>query len=352
MNKLPIYDVMINDEEQGVSFISLVSEPAIQVDWIKLSAEQQINFAADEDKQMLYGPFLIPNKLIYRNSPEMGEYFVRFSEEQIQKIAHKFNADLNSNNLNFEHSNKKVEATVVENWLVDEEYDKSKKFGFDLPKNTWFGGVFVKDKEFWTSEVKTENVKGFSVEVLAELELALKKINKTDMNKTEIKLASAMLIDGETTVYFDGELAVGTAIWMDEAMSQPAPDADHILADGTTVTTVGGIVTEIEAPEIVEAGKEKKEEAAVAVTDVPTYDQVSSMVDSRFSELMAEITALKTEIEKMKGETSSVSEGLSKVKETLSNTPAAESIQKDKKPKMASDFELALNRVKAFAGKK
>lgn len=351
MNKLPIYDVVINDEEQGVSFISLVSEPAIQVDWIKLSTEQQINFAADEDKQMLYGPFLIPNKLIYRNSPDMGEYFIRFSEEQIQKIAHKFNADLNSNNLNFDHSNKKVEATVVENWLVDEEYDKSKKFGFDLPKNTWFGGVFVKDKEFWTSEVKTENVKGFSVEVLAGLELALKKINKIDMNKTEIKLASAMLIDGETNVYFDGELTVGTAIWMDEAMSQAAPDTDHILADGTKVTTVGGIVTEIEAPEI-EAGTEKKEDAAADVTDVPTYDQVSSMVDSRFSELMAEITALKDEIEKMKGETSSVSEGLSKVKETLSNTPAAESIQKDKKPKMASDFELALNRVKAFAGKK
>jgi len=350
MNKLPIYDVVINDDEQGVSFISLVDEPAIQVDWIKLAEEHSLSFAADEEKQMLYGPFLIPDKLIYRNSAEMGEYYVRFSKEQIQKIARKFNADLNNNNLNFQHSNKKVEATVVENWLVDATHDKSKKFGFDLPENTWFGGVYVKDKEFWDSEVKTENVKGFSVEVLAELELALKKINKIDMNN-EIKLASATLIDGETIVYFDGELAIGTAIWMDEAMSQPAPDADHILADGTTVTTVGGIVTEIEAPEIVEAGKEKKEEAADAVTDVPTYDQVSSMVDSRFSELMTEITALKDELEKMKGDTTSVTEGLNKVKETLSSTPAAESIQKDKKPKMASDFELALNRVKAFAGK-
>lgn len=348
MNKnLPIYDVVINDDEQGVSFISLVDEPAIQVDWIKLAEEEQMSFAADQDKQLLYGPFLIPDKLIYRYSDKMGEYYVRFKKEEIEKIARKFNSDLNNNNLNFQHSDKKVDATVVENWLVAEGKDKSMKFGFDLAEGTWFGGVYIKDSEFWNEEVKTEKVKGFSVEVLAELELALKKIN-THMEK-EIKLASATLIDGETIVYYDGELAVGTAIWMDEAMSQPAPDADHILADGTKVTTVGGLVTEIEAPETVveEAKKDEKNKMA----DVPTYDQVSEMIDSRYSELINEITALKKEIEAMKGTTDTVQAALSQVKETLSNTPATTSIsdKKEVKAKLAKDFDFALERVKSFA---
>ena len=345
-NNLPIYDVVINDEEQGVSFISLVDEPAIQVDWIKLAQEEQMAFAADQDKQLLYGPFLIPDKLIYRYSDKMGEYYVRFKKSEIEKIARKFNSDLNNNNLNFQHSDKKIDATVVENWLVAEGSDKSQKFGFELTDGTWFGGVHIKDSEFWTQEVKTEKVKGFSVEVLAELELALKKIN-THMEK-EIKLAEATLIDGVTIVYYDGELAVGTAIWMDEAMSQPAPDAEHILADGTKVTTVGGLVTEIEAPEVVEeAKKDEKDKMA----DVPTYDQVSEMIDSRYSELINEITALKKEIESLKGTTDTVQEGLSKVKETLSNTPATTSIsdKKEVKAKLAKDFDFALERVKSFA---
>lgn len=34
---LPIYDIKLTDDTQGVGFISLVDEPAIGVDWIKLS---------------------------------------------------------------------------------------------------------------------------------------------------------------------------------------------------------------------------------------------------------------------------------------------------------------------------
>lgn len=343
--KLPIYDVVINDDDaQGVSFISLVDEPAIQVDWIKLAKEEQMSFKADGDKQILYGPFLIPNKLIYRYSDQLGEYYVRFSKEQIEKIARKFNGDLNNKNLNFQHTDQKVDAVVVENWLVDEEYDKSKKFGFNLEEGSWFGGVYVKDTEFWNEKIKTEEVKGFSVEVLAELELALQKINQNNMQKEDIKLANVMKIDG-TPVYFDGvELSVGTAVFMDEALTEPAPDGEHILEGGMKIMVSGGLVSEImEVEDSVEA-------AEATATESISMEQVQEMVNARFAELNDEITALKKELETMKGSTE---QKMSSIEEKLSNTPAATSITSKEAPKakVLNDFETALSRVKAFAQK-
>ena len=241
--KLPIYDIVLSEDDlsQGVGMISLVDDPAIKVNWIKLAKQTSLSFKSDKEKQMLYGPFLIPNMLIYRSDEHNGEYYVRFSREEIDKIATKFNEDLNSKNINFMHSDVKVDAFVAQNWLIENEQDKSRGLGFDLPEGTWFGGVKVKDNNFWQDKVKSEEVKGFSVEILADLELSLK--NKEN-NMKKLKFASATLQDG-TVVYYDGELAVGTAVFLDEALTEKAPDADHVAEDGTIVVTVDGVVTEI-----------------------------------------------------------------------------------------------------------
>lgn len=346
--KLPIYDVVISDDEmQGVSFISLVDEPAIQVDWIKLAKEEQMAFKAEADKQILYGPFLIPNKLIYRYSQQLGEYYVRFSKEQIEKIARKFNEDLNNKNLNFQHTEEKVDAVVVENWLVDAEFDKSKKFGFNLEEGTWFGGVFVKDQEFWNEKIKTEEVKGFSVEVLAELELALQKINQKNMQKENIKLANVMKTDG-TPVYYEGtEFVVGTPVFLDEAMTEPAPDGEHMLEGGMKIIVTNGLVSEI--MEIEESVDTEVDAAVEAIS----MEQVQEMINTRFAELNDEVTALKKELEMLKGKEKGYEEKMSSIEEKLANTPAAVSITSKEQPKakLLNEFELALSRVQSFAKK-
>lgn len=345
--QLPIYDIVIDEsDEQGVSFISLVDTPAIGVNWITLAEQQpiKIEFKADTEKQMLYGPFLIPNMLIYRRDDKNGEYYVRFSEEQIYKIAEKFNKDLNNKNINFQHTNQQVEAFVAQNWVIEGEQDKSKSLGFELPTGTWFGGVKVTDSEFWSDKVKNEEVKGFSVEILADLQLALQKINKIDMQK-EIKLANVMKTDG-TPLYYDGtEFVVGTAVFMDEAMTQPAPDGDHMLEGGLKITITNGMVEEI--------SQEMPEEAPVAQESL-SMDQINEMINVRFTELNDEITNLKKALDEIKGTSTSNAEQMQAIKETLSAIPAAPSIasKEVKKSKVASEFETALNRVQEFAKRK
>jgi len=343
MRELPIYDIKLTDDNQGVGFISLVDVPAIGVDWIKLSNESQLSFKADKEKQLLYGPFLIPNKLIYRHDEKMGEYYVRFSKEEIEKIASKFNEDLNNKNINFQHSDQKVEAFVASNWMIDGEQDKSRNMGFDLPEGTWFGGVKVKDLSFWTDKVKTDEVRGFSVEILADLELALK--NKEQKMEKEIKLASAKLADG-TPIYYDGDLVVGTALFIDEAMATPVPaqagvETEWMLEDGVTkVYTVDGLITKIETETPAEQPL-----AEVPVAQSLTAEEVSLMIDTRFSELMDEVTKLK-ELVGQKDE--AMNNYKKEVEEKFSATAATKSITKAE-PKMDDKFSKVEARIKEFA---
>jgi len=342
---IPIYNIVLKDGNQGVGMISLVDDPAIGVDWIKLSKQEvSMAFKANKDKQLLYGPFLIPNMLIYRKDDKMGEYYIRFSKEEIAKIADRFNEDLNNKNINFMHTDEKVEAFVASNWMIEGEQDKSHNLGFDLPEGTWFGGVKVKDEKFWIDKVKSDEVKGFSVEILADLELSLK--NKEQVMEKEIKLGSATLKDG-VQVYWDGDFGMDTAIFIDEALTQPAPDADHVLEDGTIVTTKDGKVVEIK----VSAIKEDAASLAVAEPVVPnastplTAEEVSAMIDARFSDLMDEISKMKTLIGDGQVEMSKYKES---IEEKFSSTPATKSINKPES-RVDANFTKEEARIREFA---
>jgi len=79
--------------------------------------------------------------------------------------------------------------------------------------------------------------------------------------ETPKEFAQATLEDG-TMVQWEGELKEETALFVldAEGLQVEAPDATHILSDGTKVTTVNGIVTTIE-----QAGEEQGEELMQAV---------------------------------------------------------------------------------------
>jgi hypothetical protein len=347
-----------------------------------------INFATDEEKKMLFGPFLIPNKLIYRKDETNGEYYVRFSSGEIKKIAEKFNEQLKNKEINLMHTDESVNAFVFENWVIEGSDDKSKKFGFDLPEGTWFGGVKIKDDKFWNDEVKSEKVKGFSVEILANLELKMiKKIKKQSMKKeVNLDLGSSMLGDGTTPIFYDGDMIeVGTAIFTDEAMTVPADDDRWVLEDGRTIVVIDGAVESIEdgmslaadgpcyegyemvGTKIDENGKEvpncvpvkdgKPEpmEAAadpMAPMETPgapalTSEEVTLMIDSRYQELMDEITNLKN---MMGDKEKEYQEYKKQITEKFKMTPSETSIKKDvAKTRFNDKFSEMEAKVKAFA---
>ena len=125
------------------------------------------SFASLDEKQMLVGPLMVPNKLIPRVDENGDGYYVYFTEETIRKLSYKMMKDKLIDSVNIEHDNadRVDDAYLVESWLIEDDMtDKSKKYGFDLPNGTWMGMYKIDNKKIWEDYVKTGLVKGFSVE--------------------------------------------------------------------------------------------------------------------------------------------------------------------------------------------
>ena len=158
---------LILDEDQediGVDAISIVESPAIESDFVALK-NQEIKLAeVDKEKKILMGALLIPNKPIYRNGEE-GEYYIYFSKDTIVKASQMFLQNGKQSNSTLEHSKALNGLTLVESWIVEsKEKDKTAIYGLDVPVGTWMGSVKVNNDDVWNEYVKTNKVKGFSIE--------------------------------------------------------------------------------------------------------------------------------------------------------------------------------------------
>jgi hypothetical protein len=152
------------DEQSGIDAVSVVHSPAIEENFIALNKHEIELKEVDTEKRILMGAALVPNKQIYRRNAKNEEYYIYFSSDTIRKASELFLMRSNQNNATYEHEKKLTGLSVVESWIIeDEEKDKSKLYGFDLPKGTWMISMKVNNEEVW-KDVKEGKVKGFSIE--------------------------------------------------------------------------------------------------------------------------------------------------------------------------------------------
>lgn len=163
---MKIIELVLDENEQytGVYAVSVVDNPAIEENFIKLSQQKMQLATVDGEKKILMGPALIPNKQIYRKNEKYGEFYIYFSEDTIRLASELFFRNSKQNNATYEHDKEIDGMTVVESWLIeDPAKDKSAIYGFDLPKGTWMISMKVNNSDVW-AKVKAGEVKGFSIE--------------------------------------------------------------------------------------------------------------------------------------------------------------------------------------------
>lgn len=159
-----IVELIIEKDLDGIDAVSLVDAPAIEENFIALNKEYKMDLAeVDAEKRILMGAALIPNKQIYRKNGK-DEFYVFFSEATVKKASELFLKNGNQSNATLEHKAKFDGATVVESWIIDNpDMDKSKQYGFSLPKGTWMISMKIEDDKVW-ADVKDGKYKGFSIE--------------------------------------------------------------------------------------------------------------------------------------------------------------------------------------------
>jgi hypothetical protein len=167
--------------------ISLVSEPAIEEDFLLFNSQSLKFKTIDDEKRVLTGPAMRPDINIPRKD-EMGNlYYGYFSKDTVRKCAEIFfKKGSNANNTNLEHEFEIDGVFVFESWIVeDPEMDKAKALGFkNIKAGDWFVSMKIDNDTVWNNYLKTGLIRGFSVEVKAsEIEIMekLKSIMSEDI---------------------------------------------------------------------------------------------------------------------------------------------------------------------------
>lgn len=179
---------LILDEQQmanGVDAISVVESPAIESNFIALNSHKVEFKAIDNEKRLLIGPALIPNKPIYRNQ-DGEEFYVYFSKGTVKQASEIYLMRGKQNNATLEHELKLNGMSLVESWIKEDmEKDKSALYGMTDPIGTWMIAMKVNNDDVWNNYVKTGKVNGFSIEgFFADKGQALAK----QMSKEEVIL--------------------------------------------------------------------------------------------------------------------------------------------------------------------
>lgn len=235
--KVPVYNCIIDENEEdksGIYAISFVDRPANEVEFIALGEKKEVQLSRNIQKQILTGVVLKPEQLIYRKSEEDGDFFIKFSEEEIEKIAHKMmKTGVALHNTTHQHQLPLSGNYLTELWIVeDPQCDKSHALGFkNLPKGTLMCSYKIQDKNYWENEVMTGNVKGFSLEGFFSQEISMAKMNRnsnnTNMPMIKKKNKSYTLLRRLKNL-LSGIEAVGKA----DTTASGTPYVIFVLADG------------------------------------------------------------------------------------------------------------------------
>jgi hypothetical protein len=273
MDKLPLFDISLEDIAQGMYKISLVDKPAIEEDFIHFNEVEKVQMFADEKKKEVVGPIMIPNKEILRFSPDMGYYYVRFTEETIQQIMYKYSKEGLFNAFGINHSYDTDEVVMLEVWTKESDNDKSVDYGYKLPNGTVFVKAKIESDELFTA-IENGEINGFSIEIKADIKPTInneeqmnefafaKELGKLEaqfeamMNKYEARIEA---LENENNVLLEAVTSVEEKFAsVDSLKSAIEMIQQHIESMGTSEEKEMGEHTEDEEKE--EMASEEKEE--------------------------------------------------------------------------------------------
>lgn len=164
MEQLETIELFIDDlEETGIEAISLVEYPAIEENFVALSKQKIKLQTMDEEKRLVIGLALVPNKKIYRNNKGF-EYNITFSEQTVRKAAEKYLKSLKIHNATVEHETEVDGVYLTESWIVeDSKKDKTSIYGLNAPEGSWAVSMRIENDDVW-EKVKAGEYLGFSIE--------------------------------------------------------------------------------------------------------------------------------------------------------------------------------------------
>lgn len=249
----------------GMFYVSLVDEPAVERDFMAFSATPKIPVCAisNEEKRLVRGVLMRADFPIYRVAPNGAEFYLVFTPQTIRRMTERFLEQGNQGNVNTMH----VTGSDVDGVNLVQLFIKDKSAGIDpagfedVEDGSLFGEYHVANDAVW-EEIKAGKFRGFSIEGLFTITEEAQQFNKhinsmAKLEKLKTRLAKLLAEFGVVStdkgaLYWDGDedLKAGDMVQKESESGErsAAPDGQYTTEDGKTITVVDGKVSEIVDP--------------------------------------------------------------------------------------------------------
>lgn len=286
--KYPIYRLVLGDDNEGITCISLVDEPAMELPMYAFR-DEKFRFSTDEEKHNIISCIARVDFPILRIDGSGNPYYVVFQKDTVEELRNRLMTRGYSQCISLDHDGHLIEGiSLVELFVKDSEKGLDPK-GFDeAGEGSLFGIYHIEDEGLW-SKVKNGEFGGVSLESYFRIE---EINNNKHLNMNKIKeMLKAVFLEFNTLVTDkadlmwdeDGELLVGYNVYVEKDGEKIAAEDGEYKADGKVFVVKDGKIDEIKEPEV-EKPEEKVEAEEVAVDD------------PRFTEFNERIVALENKI--------------------------------------------------------
>lgn len=341
MNKnLPLYEALINDLEDGIFAVSLVSAPATESNWQCFSKEEQMYSIENEEEHIITGVIMLANYPIFRRDDSGYEYNIVYKPETIKLMSEKMLKDMAHNQIDIEHNGCILPpgtVNLVEIYIKDSEKGISPNFLKDIPDGSLIGSYKIHDDVLWNM-CKEGTLHGFSLAGWFDVkEFKDKKKSKYSMiEKIKEKLRQLLVelsAEEETETVEETETPTESTEETTETVEET--ETPNVAEE----TTEQVIETEVQMAAETEEDKETPTEDTEEVpADDETKEEVPSEKEdnSELALIKADIVSMKNDIELAKGLYEQMKTDLESIKETLQNLVNAPVV-----PPVTEQFEAA-----------
>ena len=354
MNKnLPLYEALINDLEDGIFAVSLVSTPATESNWQCFSKEEQMYSIENEEEHIITGVIMLANSPIFRRDDSGYEYNIVYKPETIKLMSEKMLKDMAHNQIDIEHNGCILPpgtVNLVEIYIKDSEKGISPNFLKDIPDGSLIGSYKIHDDVLWNM-CKEGTLHGFSLAGWFDVkEFKDKKKSKYSMiEKIKEKLRQLLVElsaeEEEETTETVEETETPAESTEESEKETPAESVENVAEEETETPAESAEETTEQVTETeVQMAAETKEDPTDDETkeEVPAPDETKEEVpaetedNSELALIKADIVSMKNDIELAKGLYEQMKTDLESIKETLQNLVNAPVV-----PPVTEQFEAA-----------
>ena len=175
MDKIPIYNIVVSldDDTEYMSAISFVESPAVEYQFITFDKEKpQLKFSVDSElEHKVTSVVCLCDVPIYRYSPDMGEFYVKFDKTAIDNMIYKYSKLGLQNMVNLQHDeNQFVDGvTMVEMYQVNREKGILHKDFPDVPDYSLMATFKIDNEAVW-NDIISGKCNGYSLELYSSIE--------------------------------------------------------------------------------------------------------------------------------------------------------------------------------------